>query len=297
MDQPACRLLPERLIVRMTGGDRVRFLDGMVSNDVAGLSDGQALPALQLDRKGHVLAELTVVALARELLLDVDAGRGGAVYDLLEKHLVADDVELERREDWLHAGFEGPGAAAAAGVPELAPGTASLDGELIWLAGGDLDPDGVRLLGPAAAVEACVARSGLPRLGDEQAEILRVELLQPRFDRDYGERSFPAEAQLEHAVCYDKGCYLGQEIVARIHARGAVNRLLVQLRADGPVAAGDAILVRGRASGEVTSAVLSPTRGALALGTIKRDHARPGTVVAIGGVAAVVAGPPLDESS
>jgi len=296
MDQPACRPSPERLIIRVTGGDRVRFLDGMVSNDVGRLEAGHAMPALQLDRKGHVVAELTVVALSDQILLDVDEGRGGAVYDVLEKHLIADDVELERCGDWLHAGFEGPGAAAASGAPELAAGAAALDGELLWLAGGDLDPDGVRLLGPAAAVEARVAKSGLSRLTDERAEILRVEALRPRFGTDYGERSFPAEARLEHAISFSKGCYLGQEIVARIHARGAVNRLLVQLEARGPVAAGDAILVDSRSSGEVTSAVVSPARGALALGTLKRDHARPGTAVAIAGVAAVVVGPPLDES-
>ena len=297
MAPPACRLLPERLIIRITGGDRVRFLDGMVSNDVARLATGRGLPALQLDRKGHVLAELSVVALADALLLDVDAGRGDTVFELLEKHLIADDVVLERRDDWLHAGFEGPGAAAAAGAPELAPGAVAIDGELLWLAGGDLDPAGARLLGPSAEVQARVAASGLRRLSDEQAEILRVEALRPRFGTDYGERGFPAEARLERAVSYGKGCYLGQEIVARIHARGAVNRLLVQLEAERAVAAGDAILVDGRASGQVTSAVLSPARGALALGMVKRDHARPGTAVTIGAVAAVVAGPPLDDDS
>ena len=72
MDQPACRPSPERLIIRVTGGDRVRFLDGMVSNDVGRLEVGHALAALQLDRKGHVVAELTVVVLADQILLDVD---------------------------------------------------------------------------------------------------------------------------------------------------------------------------------------------------------------------------------
>ena len=168
---------------------------------------------------------------------------------------------------------------------------------LLWVAAGTLTPEGVRLFGPAAAVDAAVASAGLTELSEEHAEILRVEAFLPSFDVDMGERTFPAEARLEGALSFTKGCYIGQEIVARIASRGAVNRLLVQLEADAPVEAGAPIAVADRAVGEVTSAVVSPERGALALGYVKRAHAQPDTVVAIGGVAARVVGPPLEIES
>jgi folate-binding protein YgfZ len=291
----AVRRLAGRGLLRVTGRDRVRFLQGMLTNDVSALQTGDVCYAAQLDRKGHLLSDLWVLAREQELLLDTAPGRAAAVAEILTKHVIADDVELEDlSEEWAVVAFEGPDARSAAGAPALEPNTLAADGPLLWVAAGTLTPEGVRLLGPSDAVAAAVERTSLPELSEVRAEILRVEAFLPSFDVDMSERTFPAEARLEGALSFTKGCYIGQEIVARIASRGAVNRLLVQLEADAPVEVGAPIAVEGRAVGEVTSAAVSPVRGALALGYVKRAHAQPDTVVAIGDVVARVVGPPLE---
>jgi aminomethyltransferase len=295
-DQGAARLgLAERGSLGVRGSDRVRFLNGMLTNDLAQLSAGQAAYGAQLDRKGHLIADLWVLVLEDEVLLDVADGRALAVLEILDKHLIADDVELDDRSaSWSGVSFEGPDAPAASGAPALDPGQVVRAGALVWMAGGGLTEQAVRAFGPRADVDALSAGSGLPELSAEHAEVLRVESFQPRFGVDMGERNFPAEARLASAVSLTKGCYIGQEIVARIHARGAVNRLLVQLATSAPVAVGDEIRDGDRTVGQVTSAVVSPERGPLALGYVKRAQAAPTTALRIGEASATVEGPPLD---
>ena len=114
------------------------------------------------------------------------------------------------------------------------------------------------------------------------------------FGVDMDERTFPAEARLDgSAVSFSKGCYVGQEIVARIESRGAVNRLLVQLEAEAPVEVGEEIAREGRALGSVTSAAVSPRRGPLAMGYVRSKAAEPGTELQIAGRPARIAGPPF----
>jgi tRNA-modifying protein YgfZ len=121
----------------------------------------------------------------------------------------------------------------------------------------------------------------------------RIESFAPAYGRDFGARSFPQEARLERAVSFTKGCYLGQEIVARIQSRGAVNRLLVQLVCAGPVAEGDAIARDGSNVGSVTSAAARPGGDWIALAIVKKEHAAPGTELQIGSAGAHVVGPTL----
>ncbi len=296
------RRQPDRGILRATGSDRTRFLNGMLSNDVASLETGQACYATQLDRKGHVVADLWALALEDAFLLDTAPGRGGVILELLEKHIIADDVEFEDLSAaWGRIDFEGPEARAACGAPALEPNavaTGRADGaEWLWVGGGGLSADGVRALGPREALEALIERAGLDELSSEHAEILRIERFLPAYGVDLGERSFPAEARLDHALSFTKGCYIGQEIVARIDSRGAVNRLLVQLHAAAPVEPGAKITARGRPVGSVTSAAVSPSQGALALGYVKSELAVPGTALQIGDITATVAGPPLEAKS
>ena len=101
-----------------------------------------------------------------------------------------------------------------------------------------------------------------------------------------GEKTFPQEARLEDAVSYAKGCYIGQEIIARIHSRGAVNRVLVRLALDAEVPAGTKLSAQGRSTGSITSAAVSPTNGAIALGYVKREDAEQGHPLDAEGVAA-----------
>ena len=293
--QAAWRELSDRGRVRATGTDRVRFLNGMLTCDVEGLSPGEWSPSLLLDRKGHVQVSLDAVALEGELLLDVDPGGEPLLVETLDRHIVADDVSLESLSAaWGALAIDGPGAAEAAvalGAPRLDPGRADSAAGLLWLAGGGLGGPGVRALGPRDAIDALRRGLDLPELAADAAEILRIEAGLTRCGIDTGERTFPQEAGLERAVSFEKGCYVGQEIVARIHSRGAVNRRLVQFECEEPVGPGDEIQVEGRKSGHVTSSAVSPLRGPLCLGYVRAQDAATGTRARIGRGAAVVSDP------
>jgi len=289
----AWRSHPEIGWLRATGADRVRFLNGMLSADVARLPEWGVASALQLDRKGHVLAEVELIALPDEIWLGVLRSAEAELAGVLERHIIADDVKLESLSAHLAMlSIEGPGAAAAArefGAPDLAPASAARSGELLWCAGGAIVPDGVRALGPALALDEIRTRIALPEIPDAALEVLRIEAARPRLGVDTGERTFPQEARLERrAVSFKKGCYIGQEIVARIESRGGVNRLLVKLSTQSPVARDSEILAHGRVSGRVTSSASSPISGPIALGYVRPDDAAPGTELSVGGVPAVV---------
>ena len=287
--------------LRVLGSDRIRFLNGMLTSDVEKQPPDTAAPALLLDRKGHVLSDLALLRLESALLLDTAPGRLRVVVEALERLLVADDVELEPLAGWDHFSVEGPGAPECVrevGGPVPAPGgleTVSAEsGPLVWLGGGRLSDSGVQLLGPAAEVAALRERLDLPEMSEDACEVLRVERFQPRYGVDLTDRNFPAEARLEAAISFQKGCYIGQEIVARIQSRGAVKRLLVKLELEHAASPGAEITRAGKAIGQVTSAALSPTSGPLALGYVRRDAAAPGTELEVAGGLARVVEPPLE---
>ncbi len=291
----ALRELGPRGVIRVTGGDRVRFLNGMVSNDVAILAPGDLCDSLQLDRKGHILAELSLLVLPDEVLLDMLGTVEPLLAETLEKHIIADDVELVRLQGWEQLGIEGPGALAA--IAGHAPAALALghfevdESGRIWLAGGSLGPEGARILGDPAALADLRVALELPSLSSEACEVLRIQGCRPAHGIDFTDRSFPQEARLDRAVSFTKGCYVGQEIVARIDSRGAVNRLLVTLAPEQPVAPGAKIMADGKNVGRVTSAASSAATGPLALGYVHKNQAQPGTSLEIEGIPTTVTGP------
>ncbi len=288
--------------LRVTGSDRVRFLDGMLTNEVASLSPGASCYALLLERKGHILFDLFAIALEAEILLDTPAARGAEVRAALSKFVIADDVEIEDRSAaWGELAVEGPGAAAVLerlDTPRPALGrveAVTRGGESVfWWGGGELTPEGFRVLGPRTALAGLLDAAALPELSDAEGEAIRIEAFVPALGTDFGEKSFPQEARLlEAAVSTTKGCFVGQEIVTRIRSRGAVNRLLVQLRAERPLAVGATIEAEGRNVGAVTSAARSPDGGGVALGVVRGASAAVGTELRVAGIAAQVSYPPL----
>jgi len=309
--------LPERGVLEVTGGDRVRWLDGMLTNDVRSLAAAgprSGCHALALTREGRIVAEVHVLARAAALLLETERAAIGELAAHLARYVVADDVALrDASDEWERLALEGPGAAeavaAAAGSPlELAPeGVAerTLAGVPCLAAAFSLSGrGGLQLLVPAGAgpgVRAALLEAGRA-LGVAEGtaaelEVLRVEGGVPRQGRELTREVLPAEARLDGAVSETKGCYTGQEVVTRMRSRGRVSHVLVGLRFAGVLPAPGSELRAGeRGVGNVTSAVLSPRLGPIGLGFVRQGEAADGTLLRAGEVEARVAPLPFADA-
>jgi folate-binding protein YgfZ len=309
-----------RGLLRVEGGDRVRWLDGMVTNDVASLAPGperSGCYAALLTRQGRIVADFHVLLRDTCLWLETAREAVATAMQTLERFIIADDVSLhDASAEVERLGLEGPAAgallAAALGrelpLAEDACASIELAGVPVVVAAfGWSGAPARQLFAPAGAGERVAAAllaagppHGLVEAGAEALEVLRVEAGVPRLFAELGPDVLPAEARLVRAVSTTKGCYTGQEVVARMASRGRVGHLLVGLRLD--VAEGDAARGRepgaGRAGslpaagaelrigdsvvGELTSACLSPSEGAIALGFVRAARAEPGTRVSVG---------------
>jgi folate-binding protein YgfZ len=273
----------------------------MVSNDIAGLKPGQGCHAALLTVKGKLLADLVVYDLGDfGLLIELVATARGAVQASLERHLIMDNATVVDLSGSLgELGVYGAGAAealaAATGLTTaealLALPTYSVSfapaAELPTLVAAtrDLGTPGFHVMAPTAAlrgIEEKLVAAGAELLSVEAAEVLRVEAGVPLYGRDLDEDRMPAEAGLDDAVSFTKGCYLGQEVVVRLRDRGHLNRKLCGLRLqDGPPAAPGTRLRSPEKpnAGTITSSVLSPRLGPIALGYVHRSVWEPGTTL------------------
>lgn len=297
-----------RTVIRATGEDRVGFLQGMLTNDVAVFRPGDGGAALLLTIQGRVTADLRVAALEDVLLLDVDARARDALVRALEKLIIADDVVLEEPgEPVALIGVEGPGAGPlVAGASELEAWqhrASSIAGVGVRVQrASEVRGPGLVVHVPASGAarvwDALVAAGARP-CGMEALEGRRVEVGVPRIGLDMDGSTLALEVPVDEAISQTKGCYLGQEVVARGTARGHVNRRLVGLRLEGPVPPPGAPLVReGREVGRLTSVARAfGTEGHAALGFVRREHWEPGTELRVASGHAVtlarVAGFPL----
>lgn len=295
-------VLEDRGVVEVRGSDRMRFLQGQLTNDVAGLDPGGARSgchALVLTPQGRIVAELHVLAHPDTLWLETDRAAVPALIARLEKYVIADDVQIADRTDaWARFGVEGPRAAelveAVAGAPvAIAPDACAAlsvaGADAVVAAFGWSGERALQLFVPAAsredvarALAAAAERLGAVVAGAAALEILRVEAGVPRFGAELGEQTLPAEARLvESAVSFRKGCFTGQEVVARMQSRGRVGHLLVGLAlppaGEGAPGPGTALLRDGAKSGEITSVAFSPVAGPIALGFLRAAHAEPGS--------------------
>ena len=285
----------ERALLEVVGGDRVRWLQGQITNDVAKLAEGQGCYALLLTVKGRIVADLHVLARGDRFWLETGSAAREAVRERLERYIVADDVALaDASERYARLALEGPAAArilsAAAGGAAPPPPEGACDLELagrpapVWAFGFTGLSAFQLLLAPEAVPETRAAllaagrAHGLVEACADAREILRVESGVPALGSELHGEVFPAEARLERAVSFAKGCYTGQEIVERIRSRGNVNYHLVGLRFAGePPAPGSELRADdGRRVGEVTSVARSPEAGAIGLGYLRRELETPG---------------------
>jgi folate-binding protein YgfZ len=283
-----------RTVVRVVGTDRVTFLQGMLTNDVAGLVPGTGCAALLLTIQGRVTADVRVAALEEALLLEVDVRAERAFREALEKLIIADDVELLGPASPLALiGLEGPAAEAL--LPRGATaGTAAYAHAAIDVGGvpvraqraSEVRGAGFVLHVPASqapVVWDVIARAGARPCGMGALEGRRVEVGVPRIGLDMDGSTLALEVPVDEAISATKGCYLGQEVVARGTARGHVNRRLAGLLLEGPEPPVRAPLVcEGREVGHLTSVAYAFGAGQLAaLGFVRREHWDPGTELAV----------------
>jgi folate-binding protein YgfZ len=304
---------PERALLEVRGGDRVRWLNGMLSNDVEALAargPGAGCHALLLTREGRVVADFRVLLRDEAIWLEGEPGAASA-RERLEKFVIADDVTIaDRTADFVRLAVEGPAAPAL--LAELLPrAPAAGDAADVELSGVPVVLACFSLAGgpgfqifAARAEDTRVTREllaigaphGLRPASTAALECLRIEAGVPRLGHDLDETVLPDEARLDATVSTTKGCYTGQEVVARMRSRGRVSHLLVGLAFEGePPAPGAPVEVEGRRVGEVTSAVRSPRHGAIALGYVRRPHDAPGTTVVVVGRPARVVPLPFAE--
>ena len=273
-----------RGLLELRGADRHTFLQGMVSNDVPGLAPGESCHAALLDSTGHILADLRVHAFPDSLVVETDPVCLPALHATLDKLLIMEDVTLaDVSGQWAIFAVLGDGAARLTDMPgEKRPLALPLaSGFDLWL------PSAERV----AAWEALIAAGAFP-LSEDAAETLRVEQGIPAWGHELSPSVLLPEAGMDDAVSYTKGCYVGQEIVARLHARGHTNRALrrILLAEDAPVPPPGATVhvpedgpEPGREIGRITSAVASPKHGgqSLALAYVRKEYFADRTPVSV----------------
>jgi folate-binding protein YgfZ len=303
--------LTGRTQLELTGADRALFLHNFCTNNVRNLPDGNGAEAFILDAKGHVLGHAFLFVAPHSLVIDTVPGQSAKLSGHLDRYIIREQVEIRDRTDqWGELLIAGPRSAAlleslAFNVPEerLGHGQSTFAGCPVYLRRTDLvGPDS--WLATCARSDIETVRAALANAGAVPAdmaafEMARLEAGTPLYERDITEKNLPQEVNRDaYAISFTKGCYLGQETVARIDALGHVNRVLVGLRfsAHETPAAGTELLAeeRGPAVGAITSAAYSPRlRSVLALGYVRRGHTQVGTMLASSAGAAEVVALPL----
>lgn len=302
-----------RAKISLTGGDRVRWLNGMVTNNIRDLGIGQGLYAFLLNPQGHILGDLYAFNRGESITVDTDCSQAEKILATFDHYIIMDDVEVANLSEQLTAlGIAGPKSkevlvAAGIDVPEMQPlqllpvtwqgadctlvrgEDAEVASYEIWL-----NPSSVRQLW-----DALVTAGAVP-VGSEALELHRIVSGIPRYGVDIRERDLPQETEQARALNFNKGCYVGQEIVERIRSRGTVHRKFTGFVAAGAVeiAPGVKIVAGEKEVGEITSAaslLIAGEKKTVALGYIRREVGVPGREVVIGAARATVVRLPVEE--
>jgi folate-binding protein YgfZ len=304
--------LSARAKIALTGGDRVRWLNGMVTNNIRDLAAGHGVYAFLLNPQGHILGDLYAYNRGDSLLIDSDQSQLEKLLATFDHYIIMDDVEVANVTDKVTAiGITGPKAREVLGVAgfELSELGQLQFVEVTWqnlavtMVRGDnesvesyelwLSPDHVTPLRDA------LAKAGAELAGTTALELLRIAAGIPRYGQDIHERDLPQETEQQRAVHFSKGCYIGQEIVERIRSRGNLHRKFTGFEVKGALpAVGTKIQVDGRDVGEITSAASLPLAGGerrVAIGYIRREIATPGKQFQVGSTQLSVAALPFSE--
>jgi folate-binding protein YgfZ len=293
-----CGLLDrsERGKLALTGPGAKEFLAGQATNDIEALQPGGGCYAAFLTPKGKMLGDLRVLDVdapdagdaGGQLLLDTERVALQALFDMIRRFKIGYELELHKRT--VQHGLLsliGPEAAGIAGAEELpevehANAPVRIEGIAAIAARTDTGVDLICAAADTTTLARALRERGATPVSAQAAEIVRVEHGRPRYGVDLDDTVIPQEAGLnERAVSFTKGCYVGQETVARLYYKGRPNRHLRGLRLSEPAPAGAQLRVGERAVGHLSSAVPSPTYGPIGLGLVRRE-AEPGTSVIVG---------------
>jgi folate-binding protein YgfZ len=279
--------LSDRARLVVTGPDRIAWLQGMLTNDIKGLAAGQGCLAVAVTNKGKLVADMRVLVRPDAVWLELATDRAAPLLDHLNRHLIMEDCSIEDRSaETALIGLHGPRADEI--LRKLAPSLPDLTeyaqaeigiggGPAVAIGSHEFGVPGYELwLTPdrAAAVWETLRAAGATPMGADACEVLRIEAGIPRFGAELDEDTLPLEAGLERTINYEKGCYVGQEVLARVTYRGHVNRKLagLWLAGDAPARFGDALTHEDKPAGEVRSSVASPHFGRpIALAYVRRE--------------------------
>ena len=270
--------------LRLTGSEADEYLQGQVTNDVESLAPGAGCYAALLSHKGKMVADMRVLRGADFLWLDTEPAGLPVMLRNAQMYGIGRDVHPQDvSAEFAILSLIGPAARESL---DVAPG----EDEYSWVEGEHgmyvATDAGVDVICPAADSEGVRTALGIEPVSEEAAECLRIESGRPRLGFDIGSETIPQEAGLnERAVSFTKGCYVGQETVARLHYKGKPNRHLRGLRLSEPAETGDEVRLGDRVLGTVGSVTVSPTHGPIALAVLRRE-AGPGDTVKVGAAAA-----------
>lgn len=287
--------------IRVTGEDRVRLLHAMTTNHVQQMKPGDGLYCFFLNAQGRILADACILCFDDHFLLDTAPETRESVYSHLDQYIIADDVTLEDVTGQTFAlAIEGPksadtGARGGMQAPHHRYSHVKA-GELVVASIASAAVQGIRVygaIGEKGETIAAIEGAGAIAASSDDAEIARIENFIPRYGVDIVDTTLPQETQQTHALHFQKGCYLGQEIVERIRSRGHVNRLLMGFRVDGASGAppaGTKLLVEGKPAGEVTSSAATP-EAVFGLAYVRAAGTKSGAMAEIEGRAAALFAP------
>ena len=273
--------------VRAEGADCLRFLHGMVSNTVESLAENEGNYAAVTSARGQTLLDVWVHRLRDCIYIETEPGLATKLIETLDRYLIADDVTLSDESDaWAILGVQGPTALELVGrvvghipadLPEHHTVAREFDGIPIWITArsytGEPGCD-LRIAQDCAdSLQRALVTAGGTPIGSQVKEILRVEAGIPRYGAEIDESVAPLEAGLNRAVDFDKGCYIGQEVIAKMHFRGRPRRYLTGLLLSGDTPVCGNIAVNGRTVGQVTTCVKSlRLNRVIALAVIRRGY-------------------------
>lgn len=285
----------ERGKLALTGSEAKDFLHGQVTNDILGLSAGEGCYAAFLTHKGKMLGDLRVFDLGDELLLDCERVALQELFNMIRRFKLGRDVELHKRTlEMALLSVIGPDAPRLAGEAEHSNARVEIGGKPAIAVTTDVGTD---LFCAAEDKDAVRAALEFPDGTEADAEIIRVERGIPRYGVDLDDSVIPQEAGLnERAVSFTKGCYVGQETVARLYYRGKPNRRLLGLRLSEPAESGTELRLGEKVVGKLGSVVVSPEHGPIGLAIVRREAAV-GDTVSVNGATALLVEVPFTRSS